>query len=154
MTMEQKTPQANQFTGDPRQDKMWEYYIQGIMRGQKNAFQAAILAGYSKSYANVITMLGWFKDREVKLRRAGFLSRAEEVLDEALELETHRPDGTRDINSLRIKADVAKYVTSTLGKEFYSKRTELTGKNGEPVIPILGDLKVPDGSSNVIKDQS
>lgn len=63
---------------------------------------------------------GWKRDRRIKL--------AEVNVDEFLILDTE------DSNKLKVKADITKFVLETLDKDNYSKRSENTGKNGEPLI--------------------
>ena len=38
-----------------------------------------------------------------------------------------------DKETLRVVADMSKFVAETLGKDNYAKRNEQTGKNGEPL---------------------
>jgi len=111
---------ANQYLLDPRQKLCWELYVNPKSETFGNAMQSAIKAGYEESTANQITVEPWFLGR---LRRLNMLGKAEKVLDEALEGK-----------DLKLAQDTAKFVAKTLGKgEGYSERTELTGKDGEPL---------------------
>lgn len=96
-----------------------------------NAKQTALKVGYSLDYAENITALmpDWLSDNIGLLKR---LKKAEKVLDETLEMDTRDPTTNKVDSSLqKTKADVAKFIASTVGKSTYSTRTELTGKNGE-----------------------
>jgi len=64
---------------------------------------------------------GWKRDRKLML--------AEQNIESIMCL------GISDKDSLKVVADVSKFVAETLGKESYSKRSELTGKNGDKLIP-------------------
>lgn len=76
---------------------------------------------HSDNYLNLATKIeGWKRDRRIKL--------AEVNVDEFLLLDTE------DSNKLKVKADITKFVLETLDKDNYSKRSENTGKNGEPLI--------------------
>jgi len=130
--------QANQYTSDPREQKMWDIYVSNITKGIENAYQAAIEAGYSEDTAKNITLTGWYKERKDKLRRKEMLSKAEKVLDRTLTLEPVDEKGEIKVDLLRVQTDVAKHVTNTLGKEEYSTRSELTGKDGKDLpTPII-----------------
>jgi len=130
--------QANQHTSDPREQIMWDIYVSNITKGIENAYQAAIEAGYAEDTAKNITLTGWYKERKDKLRRKEMLSKAEKVLDRTLTLEPVDEKGEIKVDLLRVQTDVAKHVTNTLGKEEYSTRSELTGKDGKDLpTPII-----------------
>lgn len=74
---------ANQFLKDPRQRLCWKLYITPGGETFGNARQSAIKAGYEEDYANQITTSKWFKD---KVRRMGLLDKAENVLEEMLDM--------------------------------------------------------------------
>ena len=61
------------------------------------------------------------------------LTKAEKVLDKTLTYEPVDQEGNIKTDLLRIRTDVAKHVSKTLGKEHYSERQEHTGKNGSPL---------------------
>lgn len=65
--------------------------------------------------------------------RGRMLTLAESNLIEFLELST---DGMDAATKLRVKADVTKFVAETLGRDTYSKRSELTGKNGGAIVNV------------------
>ena len=79
---------------------------------------------HSDNYLNLADKIeGWKRDRRIKL--------AEVNVDEFLSLDTE------DKEKIKIKADITKFVLETLGKDKgFSKRQELTGKDGEQLIPL------------------
>lgn len=122
---------ANQYTMDVRQKLCWDLYVNPKSETFGNAYQSAQKAGYEESYAAIITTTNWFLE---KLRRLNMLSKAEKALDETLEYNPINEEGKIDAGIARIRLDAAKHITNTLGKdEGYSSRTEVTGKNGEPI---------------------
>ena len=137
---------ANQYTSDPREQTCWDNYIKTLTAGGKgNAMQSALKAGYSKGEAKNVRLREWFKERLSRLRRKDMLSKSERNLDEILDLKVK--EGKR-INPqlLNIKKDVSITIAKTLGKDKgYTERQELTGKDGERIIPIYN------GQSNVSK---
>jgi hypothetical protein len=148
--------QANQNTPDPRQSQAWEIYILRLSEtGEKNAYKAALEAGYSDKYSQNITLQDWWGERESRLMRRGLLTKSEKKLAQALDFNPVIDEAKNLINVglLKVQTEVAKYVTSTQGKnEGYSTRTELTGADGKDLpAPILGgitqnDLPADDGS--------
>jgi hypothetical protein len=130
---------SNQYQFDPRQKLCWEKYANPKSDTFGNARQSAISAGYEPDYADQITSSFWFKE---KIRRLNMLSKAEDVLEKTLEMQAVSEEGRVDPAVQRIKADVAKFVASTLGKsEGYSTRTEMTGADGERLIPMTGEQR-------------
>ena len=121
---------ANGVTSDPREQVMWDFYVEGITKGIENAYAAAIKAGYGKPHAENITLQGWFKERKDGLRRRDMFSKAERNLDRALDTEYEDEDGNIKSDVMRIVVDVSKKVATNLCKDYYSPRTELTGKDG------------------------
>ena len=137
---------ANGTTSDPREQIMWDIYIEKMANGKVNAYESAIEAGYEESSAKNITLRGWFKDRLDNLARIEMLSLAEKKLKKTLEYDPEKvnKDGGKEIKTdlLRIQTDVAKHLTETLGKDKgYSKRNEVTGKDGKDFIPI-GEINI------------
>ena len=122
---------ANQYQLDPRQKLTWELYAKPGTEYFGNAYQSAMKAGYEEGYAAQITTAEWFLD---KLRRLNMLSKAEKVLDKTLTYEPVDEKGEIKVDLLRVQTDVAKHITKTLGKEDYSERQELTGKDGKDLI--------------------
>ena len=121
---------ANGTTSDPREQTCWDNYVKSILENRINAYQSAIDAGYEEDTARNITMNDWFKDRLGRLKRKDMLSKAERNLDKALDTE-YENDGKIMPDIMRIVIDVSKNIAGTLGKEHYSERQEVTGKDGE-----------------------
>ena len=68
--------------------------------------------------------------------RLNAVLKGENKLKELIELPLINDEGKVDIGIARIQADLAKYITSTQGKdEGYSTRIENTGKDGADLIP-------------------
>lgn len=97
-----------------------------------NAYQSALKAKYSPDYAESITaqMPEWLSDNLGDLKR---LKKAEKVLDRTLDFEPVGENGKIDTQLLKTQIDVAKFMAETIGKVRYSKRSELTGKDGNPI---------------------
>ena len=127
---------ANGTTSDPREQVMWNIYVAKLSKGIENAYESAIEAGYEEATSRQITVRSWFIERKSKLKRKEMLSKAERNLDKTLDLITLNKEGLEDPQLLKIKVDVSKTIVSTLGKdEGYSTRSELTGKDGNDLIP-------------------
>jgi hypothetical protein len=68
---------------------------------------------------------------------------AERNIEEILEMETINYAKNKlgdlvevnDTQILKVKADMSKFVSETLGKDKYSKRSELSGVDGKDLIP-------------------
>jgi hypothetical protein len=141
---------ANGTTSDPREQVMWDIYVTKLSKGIENAMESALDAGYSEDHARNITLQGWFKERKARLKRKDMFSKSEKVLDETLDMDTTDKEGRTDPQLHKIKVDVAKTVVTTLGKdEGYSSRSELTGKDGAPLINIEDKKKI-DGALDKI----
>ena len=124
---------ANQYVLDPRQKICWEFYTDPKSKTFGNATQSAIKASYTEGTADTITTTEWFIG---KLWKLNAVLKGENKLKQLMELPLEDVEGKVDIGIARIQADLAKYVTSTLGKdEGYSNRTEQTGKGGKDLIP-------------------
>lgn len=132
---------ANQYALDPRQKLCWEYYTNPKSETFGNAMQSAIKAGYTEGTANTITVNDWFIGR---LWRLNATFTGEKKIKELMELSILDPDSSKvDVGIARIQADLAKYLTSTQGKnEGYSNRTELTGAEGEKLFEVKEEEKV------------
>jgi len=63
---------------------------------------------------------GWKRDRKLML--------AEKKLEDILDFDVS------DKDTIKVQADIAKFTAETLGKKTYSKRSEHTGAEGEPLI--------------------
>jgi hypothetical protein len=115
---------ANGTTSDPREQKMWDFYVSKLANDIENAYESAIEAGYEEATARQITVRSWFIERKEKLKRKDIFSKAEKVLDKTLTYSTEDDEGKVKVDLFRVQTDVAKHVTSTLGKEYYSNKGE------------------------------
>jgi phage terminase small subunit len=108
----------------PQQVDFLRYYTDPKSGTFSNATQSAIKAGYSQDYADNLTSLmpDWLSENIGRRKR--LLAKAENNLEILLDSEDER-----------VKADMTKFVAKTLGKENYSERTEMTGKDGKDLIP-------------------
>jgi hypothetical protein len=143
--------EANQHTNDEREQKMWDIYVTKLAKGIDNAKASAIEAGYSESHADNITLQGWFKGRKEKLKRKDIFSKAEKVIDKTLSYDTDETDdetGKTKVNTslLGIQSNVALTVAKSLGKEFYSDRLEVTGKDGKDIASIKVEIIQPNAT--------
>jgi hypothetical protein len=90
---------------------------------------------HAKNYLDLSTKIeNWKRDRKLML--------AEVVIEETLTMtpfsKVKRGTDVVDLEELnpallKIKQDTAKFVAETLGKDTYSKRSELSGLNGGPI---------------------
>lgn len=114
---------------NPQQQLFKEGYLNPDSPTFGNAQRSALNAGFSKEYAKTITAQGtsWFSEI---IRDKKRLDKAEEALDEALELDIRE---SKDVNTniLEKKTKVAMFVAKGMGKDKYSERTEHTGKDGK-----------------------
>ena len=116
----------------PQQKRMWDFYIKPSSTSFGNAQLSAQKAGYTAATASNITNEPWFRSKK---RRMQLLGKAENALQEALEMDITDSEGNTKADLARVKTDVAKFVAKTLGKEEgYSERSELTGANGQPIV--------------------
>lgn len=88
---------------------------------------------HSANYLNLADKIeGWKRDRKVMLAHGN--------LEEFLTMKAEDPA------TLRVKADMTKFTLETLDKDVFSKRTELTGKDGEQ----LGVVVLPQRNENTL----
>lgn len=86
--------------------------------------ESTLYTWHSDNYLNLADkILNWKHERMLKL--------AEMNLEGIMGL------GISDKDSLKVVADVSKFVSETLGKKNYSKRSELTGEDGKELQPVL-----------------
>lgn len=147
---------SNGTTSDPREQVMWDIYITKLANGIDNAYESAIEAGYEPSSAKNIRLREWFKERYKSLERKEMLSDAEKVLRKAMRYSVEKIDDEGNVkilsDVLRIQTDVAKHLTSTLGKDKgYSTRVENTGKDGEQI--NLGVVLLPTRNTTIEEPQ-
>lgn len=77
-----------------------------------------------------------FSDKLLSYRHERILKKAESNVEVLLESEDER-----------VQADMTKFSLETLGKAIYSKRSELTGKDGKDLpTPILGNVQLNNSS--------
>lgn len=104
------------------------FYTDPKSEGFANCRRSAIMAGYSEEYADTITyqMPKWLEEllEDDAMMRADMLRRAQKNIKEVL---TTNPD---TIEEKKIWYKASEYVTGTLGKDHYSTRQEITGKDG------------------------
>ncbi len=142
---------ANGTTSDPREQKMWDIYVEKLSKGIDNAYESAIEAQYSEDSARNVTMRDWFKERLGRLKRKDMLSDSEKILKKTLNYSTEDKDGNVKVDLLKAQIDVAKHITSSLGKnDGYSTRQEVTGANGEPLQISVEDKGKIDGALDKI----
>ncbi len=115
------TPQQELFLKcflDPKSDTFGNYK------------QSALRAKYSEHTSDNISvnMPDWLRNALGKSRR---LAKAEQNLDNALEGLLDDPEKGKK----EIQWDASKMVMKTIGKEDYSERQELVGKDGKDLIP-------------------
>jgi hypothetical protein len=142
---------ANGTTSDPREQTCWDFYVESIVKGEVNAYESAIKAGYEESSAKNITLRGWFKERLEDLDRKQMLSDAEKVLRKTLRYKTDETDENGNekvkVDLLRVQVDASKHLTSTLGKDKgYSSKTENEHKLSPETIKAINYI-LPNGNN-------
>ena len=112
----------------------WRFYLDPLSPTVANGTQSALRAGFEPDQAKSVTAYKWFKSQTLKDR---LLEVAESSLEEMMYLPstiTKMVKGEEvvvtDPAMIKIKQDTAKFIASTLGKKYYSARTELSGKGG------------------------
>lgn len=130
---------ANGTTSDPREQIMWDIYVEKLSEGIENAYESAVEAGYEDATSRQITVRSWFIERKAKLKRKEMFSNAEKLLAKTIMYDHVDSDGKINVSLLGIQVKVSETLVKTLGKdEGYSERKELTGKDGKDLpIPIL-----------------
>jgi hypothetical protein len=125
---------ANQYQLDPRQKLCWDSYINPKSETFGDVTNSARKAGYEESYCDTVSQSEWFC---IKLWSLNSVNHSEKVFKEIFESDHFDPDsGKIDSGVLRIKADIAKFLAGTKGKdEGYSTRSELVGKDGKDLVP-------------------
>lgn len=118
-------------TPDPREILFKQFYIDPRSYTYMNILQSAIRAGYSKYYASNIShnRPRWWRElmKDAEVRRAKMLDKAEQHFDEVLDT----PTSTEDRERLKLKQKTAEFISERVGKDVYSTRQELTGKDGK-----------------------
>lgn len=96
-----------------------------------NAYQSALKANFSEEYAKNITGQGVEWVSEI-IRDQELLGQAEKNLKELL----------TQVDDIKVRADITKFVASTLGKRKYSSRQEVTGADGKDLLPAKEEEEV------------
>lgn len=95
-----------------------------------NALQSALKAGYTREYSESLTaqMPDWLSENLGKTKQ---LKKAEDNLEEVQNLNIKDDEGKIVGEILRERTKVDLFIAETVGKANYSKRSELTGKDGQ-----------------------
>jgi transcriptional regulator with XRE-family HTH domain len=120
-------------------EELFEKIKQGILDGLTlrdlakhcKMSEGTLYQWHSGNYSNLADKIeGWKRDRKLMLAERNI----EEMLQMSIKNTGSTPTGDTfeydDTGKLRVKADISKFVAETLGKETYTKRSEVTGKNG------------------------
>jgi hypothetical protein len=103
--------------------------------------ESTLYTWHSKNYLSLADKIeGWKRDRKLIL--------ADITSDTIQTLPVNDPNGKLDKELLRIKQKEAEFIRETLGKERYSKRTDITTGGKELPQPILGYEILKDNSDN------
>lgn len=123
---------GNQYKADPRQSLFLAAYLDPKSKTFSNAYRSALSAGYEDEYAKVILHkdLDWLSE---SVKDEQLVAKAEKALSEALDYLTVDDSGKVDAGAGRLKLDAAKLVLKGMRKEKYSERTEIGGKDGQPL---------------------
>lgn len=138
----------------PQQQNFLAYYTDPKSETFANAYRSAIKAGYGEHYASDITTknLKWLEENVAKSKR---LLKAEKNLDEVQELQIKDDTGKVDTDILRERNKVDMFFAETIGKNSYSKRNELTGKDGKELpVPIINITREDVPRDNSIKEDT
>ena len=111
----------------PQQQLFLKNYLDPKSETWSNATQSAIKAGYSPDYADNIMALmpDWL---------SGSIGKYKRMLDKA----EIRLEASLDSDDEKLAQDTAKFIAKTIGKQVYSERQELTGKDGKDLpTPII-----------------
>jgi hypothetical protein len=114
----------------PKQRAFETYYNDPKSPTYCNAKQSAIKAGYTEQYANSITAQhpDWLNKGDNL--RAEMLERAELNLKAITEMDEEQ---LKNPQFAKIWQDTNKFISERLGKEYYSSRQEVTGKDGRRI---------------------
>ena len=97
-----------------------------------NIRQSALLAGFSESYSNNLSgntnVAKWWLEfqKDGEFKRAELLRESEQHFYNVLQT----PDDTEDKERYKLKQRTAEFVSERIGKDVYSTRHEVTGKDG------------------------
>lgn len=136
--MEEENNLSNEYMMSARRLKCWDNYINPKSKTWGNAYRSALDAGYTNETSQSIGQANWFKNR---MRRLGLLNKSEQVLEKTLTMDTTDETGREKADLVRVQADTAKFIAKTLGKdEGYTERSEVTGKDGNPIVFMPAEL--------------
>lgn len=109
---------------DPKQLLFLTNYLDPKSDTFSNCFKSGVKAGYSEEYSrNLLSLMPvWLS---TSIDRVKLLDKAERNLNRALDI----PIEDEKIGERALKASI--FVAKGLGKDIYSERTELTGKEGK-----------------------
>lgn len=142
---------------NPRQQRFLALYLDPKSDTRGNALQSALKAGFKQEYAEVILNkdLTWVSEGVGKDK---MLEKAERNLDEFLDLDPWITQKNKDgdeykkysSETLKVKADVTKFVAGTVGRLKYGSK-DPDGGSKTLIINITGEtasrygiLKQPD----------
>ncbi len=129
---------------DPKQSQFLALYLDPKSTTFGNAYQSAMSAGYKKEYAENLTgqMPMWLSEN---IGKDKMLLKAERNLDAFLDLEPERTTikggfENKRFNTeiLKVKADITKFVASSVGKARYGSKDPESG-NKTLIINITGE---------------
>lgn len=116
----------------PQQELFLERYTNPKSPTFGNAKQAALEANYTETYADNITTLlpDWLLENIGDMKR---LRKAEKNLEEVQNIQIYNEEGKVDAQLVDKRTKVDMFLAERLNKAKYSTRSELTGKDGEPI---------------------
>lgn len=134
----------------PKQIAFETYYTDPTSPTYNNARQSALKAGYSESYANNLTVQSpdWMTGDAMRI---AMLQRAEQSLRELLEMSDEEK---KNPQKMKIWQDTVKFVSERLGKDHYSTRSEVTGKNGKALFTEEHAKLAEDALSQLIDERN
>lgn len=124
---------------DPQKTRFLELYTNPKSNTFGDAYNTAIKVGYSESYAkNIMHILpDWLSDNVGTAKR---LKKAEKLMDKIMDLEAVDEEGKVDNALISNQVKIINLIAKGIGKNTYSERTELTGKNGDSIHVTIEDL--------------
>ena len=128
----------------PKQASFLTFYDNPKSETFGNALQSALKAGFKQEYAESISykMPEWLAENVGTDRRKRIIEKAEKNLEDFMLSEDER-----------IKSDMTKFALTRLKKEHYSERTELTGKDGAPIVREVTTKEFDDLISSYVARQ-
>lgn len=103
--------------------------IQEILAIPANTWDAWVYKNYKDFRANLID---WKKER--------LLKKSEKLSEEILDTLHLDEKGGVSTEILRIKQKESEFIRQTLGKQEYSSRQEITGKDGQAIVVMPSEL--------------